>query len=170
MSVFLSVGAGFKICCLEFLERLRPFIHLVVAENNYSTSQVWLSCVSLNWAIYFLAVFVSVVSCRSCLTSPILDPFFLLTEFQFTFCTRLSPRKFSPQAWFYRISLPTEFHILCFSFRVMVSLAEWIYFIFSGGSPGINFRCYCTLLFWVCVILGGRWNSLSTVSGCGWVI
>ena len=48
MSVFLSVGAGFKICCLEFLERLRPFIHLVVAENNYSTSQVWLSCVSLN--------------------------------------------------------------------------------------------------------------------------
>ena len=41
MSVFLSVGAGSKMCCLEFLERLRPFIHLVVAENNYSTSQVW---------------------------------------------------------------------------------------------------------------------------------
>ena len=46
MSVFLSAGAGFQISCLEFLERLRPFIHLVVAENNYSTSQVWLSCLS----------------------------------------------------------------------------------------------------------------------------
>ena len=44
----LSVGAGFKICCPDFLERLRPFIHLVVAENNDSTSQVWLSSVSLN--------------------------------------------------------------------------------------------------------------------------
>ena len=63
MSVFLSVGAGFKICCLEFLERSGPFIHLVVAENNYSTCWVWLSCVSLNWTIYFLFVFVSVVSC-----------------------------------------------------------------------------------------------------------
>ena len=34
MSVFLSVGAGFKTCCLEFLVQLGPFIHLVVAENN----------------------------------------------------------------------------------------------------------------------------------------
>ena len=48
VGIFVGWGAGFKICCLEFLERLRPFIHWVVAENNYSTSQVWLSCVSLN--------------------------------------------------------------------------------------------------------------------------
>ena len=95
--------------------------------------------------------------------------FSFLTEFQFKFCTRLSPRKSSPQAWFYRISLPTEFHIFCFSFRVIVSLTEWIHFIFSGGTPGINFRCYCTPLFWVHIILGGRWNSLFTVSGCQWL-
>ena len=100
MSVFLSIGTAFKISCflcgwwpfihsvvaennflcryfcrlgpaLEFLVRLGPFIHLVVAENNYSTCRVLLSCVSLNWTIYFLVVFVSVVSCRSYLTSSI---------------------------------------------------------------------------------------------------
>ena len=81
MSVFLSVGAGFKICSLEvscavggrlftrlwpriisyvgifvgwgglyaalnFLVRLGPFIHLAVAENNYSTCR-FSFCVSL---------------------------------------------------------------------------------------------------------------------------
>ena len=56
---------------LEFLVPLGPFIHLVVAENNYSTCRVWLTCVSLNWTIYFLVVFVSVVSCRSYVTSSI---------------------------------------------------------------------------------------------------
>ena len=34
-------------------------------------------CVSLNWTIYFLVVFVSVASCRSYPASSISDPFFL---------------------------------------------------------------------------------------------
>ena len=51
---------------------------------------------------------------------------------------------------------------LLISFRVIVGLTEWIHFTFSGGNPGTNFRCYCPLLVWVCIILGGRWNSLFT--------
>ena len=106
----------------------------------------------LNWTFYFLVVFVSSVVHE---LSHIFDlgPVFPF-QLYFKFCTGLWPRKRSFRVFLYlRRSI-----FFVFLFALWSVWPSGFTFLFRG-SPGINFRCYRTLLFWMCIILGGRWNS-----------
>ena len=65
--------------------------------------------------------------------------FSLLTEFQFKFCTRLSPRKSSPQAWFYRISLFFLVGLLG-QISVVTVLFCFEYTLFLVGDETLSFH------------------------------
>ena len=105
---FCRLGPAFKYAVLSFLSGwgrsftwFSPRIIILLLRFGFRVSL-------LNWAIYF-PLYLS----QMCRTGGVSHPqfrtrFSFLTEFQFKFCTRLSPRKSSPQAWFYRISLLTD--------------------------------------------------------------